>query len=121
MGIPIVKMLKIWKKNRQLSIKSFHLEMMALQGLTHPPRGYAEGVRLAFTAAARLLRDGCPDPGLPSEKLGLDLGAQKRSDLSNACQNAAQTMAQAIQEDEHGGSANAVQIARSLFGSPFPT
>jgi hypothetical protein len=121
MGVPIVQMMKQWKHNRSLPLKSFHLEMMALQALDRQPASYAEGLQVAFQGVARFLRGGgCPDPGLPAERLGSYLSTGQRENLAGACENAAGTLAQALHQERYGYHSQAIQLARNVFGSPFP-
>ena len=59
-----MKMLKKWKRNKQIPLRSFYLEMMVLGTLQRWPGSYAEAVRMAFAGVAQLVRSGYPDPGL---------------------------------------------------------
>lgn len=121
MALHLVRVLKAWRRDRQLPLRSFHLEMMVLDGTTRQPQGLAAGAAEAFLAVARRLEQGCPDPGLPGTLIDADyLSSTQRTQYAESCRKAARTLDQARSLDAQGRAREAIDLAAGIFGKLFP-
>ena len=121
LALHLVRMLKTWRRDRQLPIQSFHLEMMILDGIVGKPVSHAAGAGQAFLTVAERLERGCPDPGLPGAIIGHDyLSTTQRAQYAESCRKATRTLEQARALDARGSAREAIQLAGQLFGPSFP-
>lgn len=114
---PTVRVLKDWRLDLDLDIKSLVMEVLALGCL--PTSGTrAQALRSFFTAAAVEVNYGVTDPaGYCGEiQPGLDLSA-----LSRALRDASMTAAAACAAADDGDVDQALRHWHALFGPDFPT
>lgn len=119
MGIPLVKMFKCWKREHQLKIKSFHLEVMVLNLTSGKPTSYVEGARRVFCALPNQLELPCWDPARIS-RLDETLDASERARVAAAANEAATLLKAAQKLDGEKKYPEARALCRKVFGSPFP-
>lgn len=120
MAIPIVRMLKSWNRQQHIGLKSFHLEVMVLRALGTKPKSYIEGARDALRSMARAVRSSCGDPGESGNRLDTYLSDIERAHVSRQCEQASEQLTRAILLEQQGDLAEAIRLARAVFGSPFP-
>jgi hypothetical protein len=77
---PAIKMIKAWKNQNRLPIKSFHLEVMCYGALPTVPRSLSEAVWLTFEHLAHSIQMRCPDPARIGDDIDIDM-----DDLDRAC------------------------------------
>ena len=120
MAIPTVRMLKSWRRQKGIGLKSFHLEVMVLRALGWKPAGYAEGTRDALGRMAQAVRSSCGDPGQSGNVLDTYLSSGERVQIAGQCAEARDRLTEAIRLQQQGDAAGAIRLARGVFGAPFP-
>lgn len=76
---PVIKMIKAWKNQSRLPIKSFHLEVMCYGALPTEPRSLSEAVLLTFEHLAHSIQRRCPAPAQIGDDIDIDLAGVDRA------------------------------------------
>lgn len=118
--VPIVKLLKSWKRDKCDYVKSFHLEMLAVEILGGEEiSSYSQGLAKFFTNAAQNLQSaGMKDPA--NEKNIIDEyldDNSKRDELLNLIANEKEITERAIKFENKGENDNAVNEWKKIFES----
>lgn len=76
---PVIKMIKAWKNQSRLPIKSFHLEVMCYEALPTEPRSWSEAVGLTFEHLAHSIQRRCPAPARIGDDIDIDMADLDRA------------------------------------------
>lgn len=118
---PIIKMVKAWKLERSVPLKSFHLEVMCYKALSAQPLSMAHGLYLTFVHLARAIRQECPDPTKIGDDIDDDLSPEKRHVAGAALHAAACLAMEAVHyEYEVDQLADAHNRWKGIFGDLYP-
>lgn len=118
---PIIKLVKAWKLERRVPLKSFHLEVMCYEALSAQPLSIAHGLYLTFAHLARAIRQKCPDPTKIGGDIDDDLSLEKRQAASSALQAAACLAMEGVHyEYDIGQTADAHNCWKCVFGDLYP-
>lgn len=120
MATPLVKMMKVWNRNRVVGLKSYHMEVMVLRALDGKPPGYASGMKTLFERLEHSIKRSCGDPGESGGKLDTYLDGMSRERASQEARRAAGKMAEAVGLVTLKREAEAIRIVADLMGTPFP-
>lgn len=118
--VPIVKLLKSWKRDKCEYVKSFHLEMLAVEILGEEEiSSYSQGLAKFFTNAGQYLQSaGLEDPA--NEKNIIDEYLDddgKRSELLSLIADEKETAEKAIELENESEDDNAVKKWKKIFES----
>lgn len=118
---PIIKMVKAWKLDRRVPLKSFHLEVMCYKALSAQPPSMAHGLYLTFVHLARAISQKCPDPTKIGYDIDDDLSPEKRQVASSALHAASCLAMDAVHyEYEFDQTAEAHNCWKGIFGDLYP-
>lgn len=120
MAIPLVKMVKVWNRNRHVGLKSYHVEVLVLRALSGKPSSYAEGLRTVFERLEHAIKRPCGDPGESGGTLDTYLDAHTRARASEEAKRAAAQMTEALGLVTLKREAEAIRLVADLMGPSFP-
>jgi hypothetical protein len=120
--VPVIKMLKAWNKNNRSFLRSFHLEVLALEtfkGITITD--FPSGVRFFFDKARHLIGQENLDPAGYGDNVGRYLNTPaKRNEAGVALQLAYERAVAAEGHQRRGLTRSAIESWSKLFGGYFP-
>jgi hypothetical protein len=119
---PLTKAIKHWnrKLDKNIRLRSFHIEIMAWDVLTQPPESRLLGLITLFDGlAGRVLRP-TPDPAGLGPNVDADLTTHERQDAQRRFMDAASKIKEARTLSEDGKKEAAHYIMYQLFGDPYP-
>lgn len=117
--VPLVKMAKLWKRDQDVKITSFHLEMMACEAFNGAPASYPDGLAALFDFCAGRVLDRLPPPGGIGPDIDARLTDADRLRLSKRFGEAAAQAREAI-ERAASSTAEAHWLWRELIGQRYP-
>lgn len=117
--VPLVKMAKLWKRDQDVKVTSFHLEMMACEAFAGPPASYPDGLADLFDFCAGRVLDRLPPPGGIGPDIDGRLTDADRLRLSTRFGEAAAQAREAI-ERAASSTAEAHWLWRALIGQRYP-
>lgn len=120
MATPLVKMVKVWNRNRHVGLKSYHVEVLVLRALNGKPSSYAEGLKTLFERLEHAIKRPCGDPGESGGTLDVYLDAHTRTRASDEAKRAALKMTEALGLVTLKREAEAIRLVADLMGQPFP-
>ncbi len=118
--VPIIKLLKSWKRDKCDYVKSFHLELLAVEILKDEPiETYSSGLMKFFTSSSEyLLEPSLTDPANDENVIDEYLDEDgTRQDLLNLIAVESETSKTAISYENEGDNDNAVREWRNIFES----
>jgi len=118
--VPIVKLLKSWKRDKCDYVKSFHLEILAVEILGGEEiSSYSRGLTKFFTNAAQNLQSaGMKDPANEENIIDKYLDDDgKRDELLNLIADEKKVTEKAIEFENKGENDNAVNEWKKIFES----
>lgn len=116
---PLIKMIKRWKDEHGVPLRSFHLEVMSYGAFRAAPASYPEGVRALFGHMAQAVLSTCPNPVGVGPNIDAGMTQPERSKVWQKLQEAERTAARALQLDAAAQTAGAHELWKSLFGSAY--
>lgn len=118
----VVRALKCWRRARQVPVRSFHLETMALRALTAAPEHLLAGCVAALDGVAAAVKSRCapPCPIGDDVDMYLALDPARRAAIATAAGDAADALRDAAAHDAERSNEAACAAARAVFGAPFP-
>ncbi|MFO0644944.1 MAG: hypothetical protein U0326_01820 [Polyangiales bacterium] len=118
----VVRALKCWRRARQVPVRSFHLETMALRALTAAPDDLLAGCIAALDGVAAAVKVRCapPCPVGDDVDMYLALDPARRAAIATAAGDAADALRDAAAHDAERSNEAACAAARAVFGAPFP-
>lgn len=116
--VPIIKLLKGWKREKCDYVKSFHLEMLAIKILGNEEIGsYSQGIAKFFTNAGQELQSaGLKDPANAENIIDEYLDDDgNRGELLDLVANEKEIAEKAVKLEDKGESDGAVKEWRKIF------
>ena len=116
--VPIVKLLKFWKREKCDYVKSFHLEMLAVEILGNEEIGsYSDGLAKFFTNAAQNLQTaGMKDPANENNIIDEYLDSDgTRNELLDLVIKEKGTAEKAIELEKNGNVDGAIEEWKEIF------
>lgn len=115
-AVPLIKLLKRWRRTQQVPLGSFHLEVMILRALSGKARakGFAEGVTSLFEQLASAVLKPCGDPGGSGGCVDNTLSSAERTHAEQQLREAWAEMKQAL-ADANRAPEEALRRVRTLF------
>lgn len=115
--VPIVKLIKAWKRDKCDYAKSFHLELLASQILENSDiETYASGLNEFFNQAGGFLDEACiVDPANDNNLVDDYLTDDERKNLKQLMATEAIIAQNALQLEENGNSAEAIREWNKIF------
>jgi len=120
MATPLVKMMKVWNRNRSVGLKSYHVEVMVLRALNGKPPSFAEGMKTLFERIEHAIKRSSGDPGESSGTLDAYLDPHSRDRAAEEARQAATKMTEALGLVSLKREMEAIRIVADLIGQPFP-
>lgn len=119
---PLTKAIKHWNRSfdKEVRLRSFHIEVMAWDVLTAPPTDRLEGLLTLFTGLVDRVRRPTPDPAGLGPALDADLVWSTRQDAAQRFQEAAAEIRRAQSLAADGNLEGAHHVLFTLFGEPYP-
>lgn len=116
---PVIKMLKAWKRECRIPLKSFHLEVMCYEAMVAPPPSLsvALGVTLHHLVAA--IQRSCPDPAGIGADIDSDLSMENRMVAKTALEQAFYIASEALRQ-EHDCMVASHNRWKDIFGDLYP-
>lgn len=93
---PVIKMLKAWKRQHNLPIKSFHLEVMCYRAPISPSHTLSEALTWAFSYLSQAIVFPCPDPARVGDPLDIDMTPQERKQMAFQLSRCAKSSVEAL-------------------------
>jgi hypothetical protein len=120
--VPLIRMIKVWNRGHSAIIRSFHLEVLALQILNNVRiTDFSSGIRYYFDKARALVTQKNPDPAGYGDDVGAYLNTQAKINEAVSKFQAAYDAARRAEDHAARGHAHlAVATWRSLLGEYFP-
>jgi len=115
--VPLVKLLKAWKRDKCSYVKSFHLELLAIEIINNSDiESYANGINLFFDSASNYLENSCiVDPANSDNFVDNYLTDDERGSLKYLI-NAEATIAQnAVNLENNGKTDEAIKEWDKIF------
>ena len=121
--VPLIKMLKAWNRQAGGCLRSFHLEVLALQVLTNVRiTDFPSGVRFVFDKARALVPLQNPDPAGYGDDVGQYLNTpEKVQEAVGKLQAAHDRALRAEDFARKGKVGDAISEWRRVFGEVFPS
>jgi len=118
MLIPIVKILKSWRREKADELKSFHLEMIALKILgTGIIDSFSSGLAKFFAESGTALNKKIEDPANPDNYVDGDLKEGGRNDLIELVNQESKVAEAALKWEKKGDEDKAVSDWKKIFTS----
>ncbi len=119
--VPLIKMIKCWKREANVEIGSFHLESLLLQILTNVTiTNFSSGARYVFDKARAAIKLPVPDPAGYNQNVGQYLSQSKLDDAAGKLETAYTRAMKAEQAAAKGNNQDAYYYWRLIFGDYFP-
>ncbi len=93
---PVIKLLKAWKRQHDLPIKSFHLEVMCYRAPISPSHTLSEALTWAFSYLSQAIVFPCPDPARVGDPLDIDMTPQERKQMAFQLSRCAKSSVEAL-------------------------
>lgn len=119
--VPIIKLLKAWKRSYCDYVKSFHLELLALEVLKDRPiESYSLGLSKFFSGSSTLVSAGnMADPANEDNLVDAYLDENgKRSELLDLLSEQSEMAMDAIGLEAEGRNEAAIQLWETILGNP---
>lgn len=119
---PLTKAIKHWNRRQPENdqLRSFHIEVMAWAVLTEKPENRLEGLKMLFMGLASRVLSSTPDPAGLGPNIDDGMTLADRYAARDRLNQAASTMADAIQSANDGKTEAAHHKLYGLFGDPYP-
>ncbi len=88
---PVIKLLKAWKRQHDLPIKSFHLEVMCYSAPISPSHTLSEALAWAFSHLSQAIDCPCPDPARVGDSIDIAMAPQDREVMAYQLSRCAQS------------------------------
>ena len=111
---PLIKMIKRWKDEHDVPLRSFHLEVMSYGAFRAAPASYPEGVRALFGHLASAVLSACPNPVGVGPNIDAGMTQAERTMAREKLLEAERTAVDAAPQ-----TAGAHELWRTLFGSAY--
>ncbi|QEE15274.1 nucleotidyltransferase [Promethearchaeum syntrophicum] len=125
--IPVVKMLKNWKNtinnqliNDKFKIKSFHLELLAINAINNSFSGYRDGIIQFFQNAEQLTLKKLEDPLGISGDISSYLSSEQKKTLNEKIEAINEKINKLRDYESKGEHQKAISGWRQILGHPFP-
>lgn len=115
----VIKMLKAWRKQIRLPLKSFHLEVMCYDGLAESPQSLSHAICLTLKHLAHAVALPCPDPTPVGADIDSDLLWEDRMLAKRRIEEASYLAEEALQY-ESDRPVWAHNRWKRIFGSLYP-
>lgn len=116
---PVIKMLKAWKRQRNLPIKSFHLEVMCYSAPILPSHTLSEALACAFSYLSQAIVFPCPDPARVGAPLDIDMTPQERKQMVFQLSRCAKSSVEALDLESRNPIWSHNRWCR-IFGELYP-
>jgi len=116
---PVIKMIKAWKNQNRLPIKSFHLEVMCYGALPAAPRSLSAAVFLTFEHLAHSIQRSCPAPARIGDDIDIDMAAPDRGRMMEEFEMCAKLAGEAMRY-EASNPVWAHNRWKRIFGELYP-
>lgn len=120
--VPLIKMLKAWNRTTSTFLRSFHLEMMALEAINKVTiSDFPSGARYVFEKGRDYVTKKNPDPAGYGDDVGGYLNTDEK--VKNAVSRFDTAYTRALKAEDlarRGYVADAVGMWRMVFGDYFP-
>lgn len=93
---PVIKMLKAWKRQHNLPIKSFHLEVMCYRAPILPSHTLSEALACTFSHLSLAIVLPCPDPARVGDPIDSDMAPEDRGVVAEQLSRCAQFAEKAV-------------------------
>jgi len=115
--VPIVKLLKAWKRDKCDFIKSFHLELLAVEILNNSKiENYASGLNVFFSNAKNYIDSPCLlDPANNQNYVDSYLGNDERKKFKNIITKEKETAQRAVELENNGNMDSAIAEWDKIF------
>jgi Second Messenger Oligonucleotide or Dinucleotide Synthetase domain len=119
---PLTKAIKHWNRRQSKTeqLRSFHIEVMAWDVLTTKPDNRLQGLKTLFSGLASRVLYTTPDPAGLGPAIDEGMTWAEREAAKKRFDQAAVTMAEAIQLAADGKTEAAHHKLYTLFGDPYP-
>ncbi len=121
--IPLIKMIKAWNKNNNKYFSSFHLEVIALEGLNNVTiSNFPSGVRYFFDKGRTLITQKNLDPAGYGGDVGGYINTQEK--IQEAVEKFKLAYDRAVKAENHATQGNvkeAIDMWIKIFGNYFPS
>ncbi|OLS12570.1 MAG: hypothetical protein RBG13Loki_3819 [Promethearchaeota archaeon CR_4] len=124
--IPVIKMLKQWKKNNlgnskiPIKLKSFHLETLCLKILTFPFTSFRDGIKAFFDGVQHIIYEPCDDPAGIGPQVDTYLDENARAMLLTKFREVSLEIPNLLKLESQGQHQDAIAGWHKIFGDPFP-
>lgn len=120
--VPLIKMIKQWNRSHNNLMRSFHLETLILNALTHVKiSSFPSGARYSFEKAHAAVQKPVADPAGYNGNLGAYLDSPaKMSEVCARLTSACQRAREAERLDSQGRTDLAFKQWQLIFGDRFP-
>jgi|GEM_PF-1146134 len=118
--VPLVKLLKTWKRHHDVPLRGFHLEALAYHALKHAPANEREGLQYLFEQLSTTIYLTTPDIWLGGENASSSLTMSDQMHAAAALAAAA-AVAKAANDAERAGRIDDAHAKwYSLLGDEYP-
>lgn len=118
--IPIIKILKKWRENNDINLKSFHLEVFCMNIFKTPFKHFQDGLNLFFSNASTRILQKCLDPIGLSGELDDYLSFEEKMKLSYVFKEKSKLSNKAIELECNGQHQESIDQWNEILGNPFP-
>jgi len=116
---PVIKMLKAWKRQHNLPIKSFHLEVMCYSAPILPSHTLSEALACALSYLRQAIVFPCPDPARVGAPLDIDMTPQERKQMVFQLSRCAKSSVEALDLESRNPIWSHNRWCR-IFGELYP-
>jgi len=115
--VPIVKLLKAWKRDKCSYVKSFHLELLAIEIINNSEvESYTNGIKLFFDKASNYLESACVmDPANPDNLVDDYLKDDEWENLKYLIKTEATIAQNAVSLENNGKADEAIKEWDKIF------
>ncbi|WP_187345382.1 nucleotidyltransferase domain-containing protein [Cystobacter ferrugineus] len=116
---PLIKAIKRWNQLQNKPASSFHLEVMAYEGLATEPRDYASGLAGLFQFMSERIQRLTPEPAGLGPPVDNGLDTNRREQARQRLTGAASKAAHAVDRERVGDLSTAHQVWHELLGPDY--
>lgn len=119
--IPLIKMLKCWKREANVEVSSFFFECLILKILTNVNiTSFSSGVSFVFNKARSAIKFPVSDPAGYNSNVGQYISQYNLNDAVSKLETAYSRAINAEQAEARGNIQEAIRIWKVIFGDYFP-
>lgn len=119
--VPFVKMAKRWNRESGKLVKPMFLMEVIAQDLVDPPfNNYPDEVLRYFSAMQIAIEQDWADPAGLGPMVSDQMDTNAKAAAKKALRDAERIAVQAMRAEQQGGTGEALQLWRQIFGSYFP-